>query len=119
MFHDILDVLYGVQPTEIGWKYPPRDSFRPVARKLVGDERELIHHLSIPQDEFRAVVKLLVGTYFEKPRVPVEQLADLDHVVDCIVRPVIQRPDIGITWDMFEQAVGNGAVSLVFSSSVR
>ncbi|EYE91372.1 uncharacterized protein EURHEDRAFT_518396 [Aspergillus ruber CBS 135680] len=69
-------------------------SFRPVGRKLVGDERELVHHLSIPQDKFQAVVKLLVTTYFGKPKVPVEHLADLDHAVDCIVCPVIQRPGI-------------------------
>lgn len=114
MFHDILDVLYSVQPKEIGWRSPPRDSFRPVARKLVREER--VHHLSIPQNEFQSVVKLLVATYFGKPRVSVEQLTDLDHVVDCIVRPVIQRPNIGITWDMFDQAVGNGMVSLVVLS---
>lgn len=111
MLHDILNVLYSVQPKEFGWKSSPRDSFRPVARKLIGETR--VHHLSIPQNKFRAVVKLLVTTYFGKPRVPVEQLTDLDHVVDCIVCPVIQKPGIGITWDRFEQAVGNGMVRLV------
>ena len=113
MFHDILDVLYGTQPKEIGWRVPPQDSFQPIARVLAGDRCIHVHHLSIPQDEFRAVVKLLVTTYFENPRVAVEQLADLDHVVDCITRPVVQRPGMGITWDMFEQAAGNGMVSPV------
>lgn len=50
-------------------------------------------------------------TYFGKSRVAVEQLADLDHVVDCITWPVIQRPDMGIAWDVFDQAAGNGMVS--------
>lgn len=113
MFHDILDVLYGIQPKEIGWRAPPRDSFLLIAKELAGAKRVHVHHLSIPKDEFRAVVKLLVTTYFGKPRVAVEQLADLDHVVDCITRPVVQRPDMGITWDMFEQAAGNGMVSPV------
>jgi len=114
MFHDILDVLYSVQPKDIGWKAPPRDCFRSIAKELVGDNR--VHHLSIPQDEFRAIMKLLVTTYFGKPSVSFK-LADLDHVVDCIICPVIQRSDIGITWNMYEQAAGNGMVSSVISLS--
>ncbi|ODM21273.1 hypothetical protein SI65_04326 [Aspergillus cristatus] len=110
MFHDILDVLYSVQPKDIGWKAPPRDCFRPIAKELVGDER--VHHLSIPQDEFRAILKLLVTTYFGKPSFSFK-LADLDHVVDCIICPVIQRSDIGITWNMYEQAAGNGMPMLM------
>lgn len=113
MFYNILDVLYDTQPKEIGWRAPPEDFFRPIARELAGDRRVHVHHLNIPQDEFRAVVQLLVITYFGKPRVAVEQLADLDHVVDCITRPVVQRFDMGITWDMFEQAASNGMVSPV------
>lgn len=111
MFHDVLDVLYATQPKDIGWRAPPRDAFRPIARELVGDRRVHFCHLSIPQDEFRAVARLIMTTYFGKPRVAIEQLADLDHVVDCITRPVIQRPDMGITWDVFDQAAGNGMVS--------
>ncbi|KAI9927216.1 hypothetical protein ASPWEDRAFT_188343 [Aspergillus wentii DTO 134E9] len=107
MFHDILDTLYAIQPKEIGWAAPPRDSFRPTAKKLVGSER--VHQFSIPQEEFRALVKLLVATYHGKPRVPVEQDTGLDHVVDCIVHPVVQNSDSGVTWDMFEEAIGNGA----------
>lgn len=86
-------MLYATQPKDIGWRAPPRDAFWPVARELAGDS---ICNLSIPQDEFRAVAKLMVTTYFGEPRVVFEQLADLDHVVDCITRPVIQRPDMGI-----------------------
>lgn len=75
-------MLYGTHPKQIGWRALPWDSFRPIARRLAGDRRVHVHHLSIPQDEFRAIVKLLVATYFGKPRVAVEQLANLDHVVD-------------------------------------
>lgn len=116
IFHDILDVLYSIQPKNIGWKAPPRDCFRLIARELVGDER--VHDLSIPQDELRVVVKLQVTTYFGKSRATGEQLADLDHTVNCIVHPVAQRPDIGITWDLFEQAAGNGMVNpVIFAMS--
>ncbi|KAE8377052.1 hypothetical protein BDV26DRAFT_264332 [Aspergillus bertholletiae] len=111
MFYDIIDVLYSIQP-QIIWLAPPgRHCFRATARKLIGDAR--LHDLSIPQDQFRAVVKLLVTTFFRKPRVPTEQLLDLDHVVDCMVRPAIQRPDIGITWDMYDQAARTGMPMLV------
>lgn len=38
--------------------------------------------------------------------------------MDCIVHPVAQRPDIGITWDLFEQAAGNGMVNpVIFAMS--
>ncbi|KNG83014.1 hypothetical protein ANOM_009595 [Aspergillus nomiae NRRL 13137] len=111
MFHDILDALFSIQP-QIVWLVPsPRDYFRATARKLASDER--LHDLSIPQDQFRAVVKLLMTTFFRKPQVPVQQLVDLDHVVDCMVGPAIQRPDIGITWDMYDQAARNGMPMLV------
>ncbi|KAB8244288.1 hypothetical protein BDV35DRAFT_360379 [Aspergillus flavus] len=113
MFHDILDVLFSIQPQIIWLAPPPRDCFRATARKLAGDER--LHDLSIPQDQFRSVVKLLVTASFRKPTVPVEGLVDLDHVVDCMVRPAIQRPDIGITWDMYDKAARGGMPMLVSS----
>lgn len=103
IFHDILDVLYSAQLKEIGRRSPPRDSFRPIARELVREER--VHHICIPQNEFRDIVYLLLTIYFGKPRVPVEQLTYLDHAVDCIVHLVIQGQDSAITWDMFDQAV--------------
>ncbi|OGM48430.1 hypothetical protein ABOM_003428 [Aspergillus bombycis] len=112
MFHDILDVLYSVQPQIIWLVPPPRDCFRATARNLAGDEH--LRDLSIPQDQFRAVLKLLVTTFFGKPKVPVEQLVDLDHVVDCMARPAIQRPDLGITWDMYDQAARNGMPLLAY-----
>ncbi|GMF76240.1 unnamed protein product [Aspergillus oryzae] len=102
MFHDILDVLFSIQPQIIWLAPPPRDCFRATARKLAGDER--LPDLSIPQDQFRAIVKLLVMASIRGPTVPVEELIDLDHVVDCMVNRAIQRPDIGITWDMYDQA---------------
>ncbi|KAJ5091687.1 hypothetical protein NUU61_006557 [Penicillium alfredii] len=61
----------------------------------------------------RALVKLLVVTWFGKRHIAVEDLTDLDHVVDCIVRPVAQRTDIGITWDKFEQAASSGMPVLI------
>lgn len=109
MFHDILDVLFSIQPQIIWLAPPPRDCFRATARKLAGDER--LPDLSIPQDQFRAIVKLLVMASIRGPTVPVEELIDLDHVVDCMVNRAIQRPDIGITWDMYDQAARNGMVS--------
>ncbi|KAE8156599.1 hypothetical protein BDV40DRAFT_280669 [Aspergillus tamarii] len=113
MFHDILDALFNIQP-QIIWLLPPaRDCFRATARRLAGDER--LHDLSIPQDQFRAVVTLLVAASIREPTVPVEELVDLDHVVDCMVHPAIQRPDIGITWDMYDQAARGGMPMLVDS----
>ncbi|GAB1197173.1 hypothetical protein APSETT444_006464 [Aspergillus pseudonomiae] len=112
MFHDILDVLFSVQPKTIWLAPPPRECFRATARNLAGDER--LHDLSIPQDQFRAVLKLLLTAFFGRPKVPVEQLVDLDHVVDCMARPAIQRPDLGITWDMYDQAARNGMPLLAY-----
>ncbi|KAE8340173.1 hypothetical protein BDV24DRAFT_175461 [Aspergillus arachidicola] len=111
MFHDILDALFSIQPQIIWLVPPPRDCFRATARRLAGDER--LHDLSIPQDQFRAIVKLLVTASIRGPTVPVEELVDLDHVVDCMVHRAIQRPDIGITWDMYDQAARNGMPMLV------
>lgn len=108
MFHDVLDALFVAQPTLI-WMGPiPRNAFWPLAKELHGGES--LYHLSIPQEGFRTVVKLLVLAYFGPPTIPIEQLSDLDHVVSCLVRAFIQIPDVGITWDMFDQAVSKATV---------
>lgn len=108
MFHDVLDALFVAQPTLI-WMGPiPRDAFRLLAKELHGGES--LYHLSIPQEEFRAVVRLLVLTHLGSPTVPIGRLHDLNHVVGCIVGAFTQIPDIGITWEMFDQAVSKATV---------
>lgn len=108
MFHDLLDVLYVVsQPEQIGWGGPPRDGFRPLAKDMRGDDRELLHHLTIPQDVFRVLMRLLLVTHFGRPDVwQFEQSADLDCVSESIVKAFAQGSKLGITWEVFDQALG-------------
>lgn len=112
MLHDVLDALFVAQPTLI-WMGPiTRDAFRPLAKELHGGES--LYHLSIPQEEFRTAVKLLLFTYFGPQTIPIEQLSNLDHVVNCLVRSFVQIPGVGITWDMFDQAVSKATVFIFF-----
>lgn len=112
MLHDLLDTLVNAQHTLIGWGGVPRDGFRQFAKELRGGRGELLHHLSIPQDEFRAVVKLFLVAHVGRPIVQIEQSADLDCISHCIVRSFSRDTDLGITWEMFEQA-RNGVVCLL------
>lgn len=112
MFHDLLDTLVNAQHTLIVWGGVPRDGFRQFAKELRGGRGELLHHLSIPQDEFRAVVKLFLVAHVGRPIVQIEQSADLDCISHCIVRSFSRDTDLGITWEMFEQA-RNGVVCLL------
>jgi len=106
MFHDLLDVLYVVsQPPQVGRGGVPRDGFREFAKEFRGEQPERLHNLSIPQDEFQTLVKMLLVTQFGKPVAQIEQDADLDRVADCIVRVFAQVPGMGITWEMFDQAI--------------
>ncbi|OJJ82749.1 uncharacterized protein ASPGLDRAFT_490487 [Aspergillus glaucus CBS 516.65] len=112
MYHDLLDVLYNVaKPEQIGRGGPPRDGFQGFAKelqiRLIGGNGKLkrLHHLSIPQDEFRDLVKLRLVTHFGgRPNDQIQQDGDLDRVADCIVRAFAQDPNLGITWEMFDQA---------------
>lgn len=106
MFHDLLDVLYVVsQPPQVGRGGVPRDGFREFAKEFHGEQPERLHNLSIPQDKFQALVKMLLVTQFGKPVTQIEQDADLDRVADCVVRAFAQVPSMGITWEMFNQAI--------------
>lgn len=50
-------------------------------------------------------MKMFLVTQFGKPVAQIEQDADLDHVADCIIRAFAQVPGMGITWEMFDQAI--------------
>lgn len=105
MLHDFLDALFVVQPTPKIWIAPvPRDCFRPLARELHRGQPYL-HDLSIPVDDFRAFVKLLLFAHFGRPNVAVEKMIGLDYSADCISRRFIRDPDVGITWETFDQAL--------------
>lgn len=108
MFHDLLDALYVVsQPEQIGRGGPPRDGFRPLAKEMRGGDRKLLHHLTIPQDDIQTLVKLLLVTHFGLPGVrQFEQSADLDRVSESIVKAFAQGSTHGVTWEMFDQAIG-------------
>lgn len=115
MFHDLLDVLYFSQGRLVNQAGVPRDAFRPLAKELCRNEdggRDLLRHLSIPQDDFRILVKLLVGTQFGRPEAPSEFLSDWDDVTECIVGAFVQDPDIGVTWEMYNRTMDE----VVFSS---
>ncbi|XHG07745.1 hypothetical protein AWENTII_010881 [Aspergillus wentii] len=103
MFHDYLDILFEVQDTELGYAPLGRDEFRPLAQQFHGKDSYL-HHLTIPQDQFRLFVQLLVLGCFGRSVTPIEEMPELDHVVDLILAPFLQNPNIGITWDVFDRA---------------
>jgi hypothetical protein len=49
-------------------------------------------------------VKLLLIAHVGRPLVQTVYSEELDQISDCIVRSFAQVPNLGITWDMFEQA---------------
>lgn len=108
MFHDLLDVLYFSQGRCVDKYGVPRDAFRPLAKELCRNEdgeRDLLRHLSIPQDDFRVLVKLLVGTQFGRPEAPSAYLSDWDDVTECVVGAFVQDPDLGVTWEMYDRTM--------------
>lgn len=105
MFHDLLDTLYNVHEHRIpDWFCVPRDRFRTLAKMIRRDEKEELRDLSITQDDFRAFVKLLLIAHVGRPLVQTEYSEELNQISDCIVRSFAQFPNLGIPWDMFEQA---------------
>ncbi|ODM15876.1 hypothetical protein SI65_08717 [Aspergillus cristatus] len=104
MSHDLLDTLVNAQHTLMGWGGVPRDGFQQFAKELRGGGGELLRHLSIPQDEYQAFVKLFLVAHVGRPIVQIEQSVDLDRISHCTVRSFAQDSNLGITWEMFEQA---------------
>ncbi|EFE32160.1 uncharacterized protein ARB_01051 [Trichophyton benhamiae CBS 112371] len=105
MYHDVLDILFSSQ-IEIDPCFAPvaRDSFRPLAKKLHGDNTHL-HHLTIPRKSFHAFIKLLLVYQFGcNDRMEGDALADLDRVSSCITNAFARDSNIGITWPMFDDA---------------
>lgn len=105
MFHDLLDTLYNVHEHRIPELFcVPRDRFRTLAKEIRQDEGDELRDRSIPRDDFRAFVKLLLIAHVGRPLVQTVYSEELDQISDCIVRSFAQVPNLGITWDMFEQA---------------
>lgn len=105
MYHDVLDILFSSQ-IEIHPGYAPvaRDSFRPLAKKLHGDNTRL-HHLTIPQKSFHAFIKLLLVYQFGcNDQMEEDAMADLDRVSSCVTNAFARNSNIGITWPVFDDA---------------
>lgn len=104
MYHDVLEVIFSTQPV-VGEALAPveLDDFRSIAKKLHGNDVHL-HKLMIPPARLHTLVKLLLVAQFGHcDMLPDEQLPELNHVADSIVKS-FHIAGSGITWPMFDDA---------------
>lgn len=105
MCHDVVDVMFSTQP-EISEALAPvfRDEFRVLAKELHGDGIQL-NQLTIPPERLRELLKLLLVAQFGGwGKLSDEQIPELEHAAECVVRPFQRVPGVGITWPMFDDA---------------
>ncbi|KAF2198579.1 hypothetical protein GQ43DRAFT_434136 [Delitschia confertaspora ATCC 74209] len=111
LFHDVLDVLYTVQPLEIGpYARVERDSFRELAKRLGGETASVtLREMEIGEERFRVLLRYLLAAQLRQDgRVcgeVVERKEELDEAVEAVLGSFCLHRGEGIGWEKFYSAV--------------
>ncbi|KAJ5583985.1 uncharacterized protein N7459_003785 [Penicillium hispanicum] len=108
IYHDLLDVLYSMQPENLPLAPVTRDSFRSIAKRI-GRENELasLHSIGIPIELFVSLVKLFLALQFESPSTRVD-LNQFNAAAQSISSAFCEEKNSGIiTWPMFNYGLRN------------